>query len=216
MSIILEAKNIYKTFDETEILSNINLSIKENSSIAIIGASGEGKTTLLHILGTLERPTKGNIYICNKPIKDVNILRNTFFGFIFQSYNLFEDLTILENVILPAKIARKNYIKKAISLLKELNLENKKDYPTKILSGGEKQRVAIARAFCLDPKIILADEPTGNLDSKNSEKIHHLLLNFVNKKNKSLILVTHDEELASFCDEKFILKRGKLIKKEQS
>jgi len=215
MKTILEAKNIYKIFDKTELLSNINLTIKENSSIAIMGASGEGKTTLLHILGTLEPPTKGTIYVYNNPIKEINVLRNSFFGFIFQSYNLLEDLTTLENVMLPAKIARKDHKERAIALLKEVGLEDKKDYPSKILSGGEKQRVAIARAFCLDPKIILADEPSGNLDNENSEKIHQLLLNFIHKKNKSLILVTHDNDLASFCDTKFILKKGSLTKKDK-
>ena len=210
---MIKAKNIYKIYDDIEVLSDISITLKENRSIAIMGASGEGKTTLLHILATLEEPTKGEILIESK-YNDKNLIRNRFFGFIFQSYNLLEDFSSLENILMPSMIARnkKKFLKRAKYLLKELKMEKKANTKTKFLSGGEKQRIAIARAFLLDPKIIFADEPTGNLDRKNSEILHKILLDFVKKEKKSLIVATHDEELASKCDEKFILKGGKIQK----
>jgi lipoprotein-releasing system ATP-binding protein len=213
--IILKTVDIHKNYGDINILKGINLELKKGESLAIMGASGEGKTTLLHILGALESPSKGEIYINEEKLEKHNAakIRNSIIGYIFQTYNLLEDLSLQDNVQLPAMIARVNSPesqKRALDLLKEVNLEKQSHLLAKVLSGGEKQRAAIARSFCNDPQIILADEPSGNLDHTNSKIIHELLISFVKKKNKSLIVVTHDEELANLCDKRFILKGGYL------
>lgn len=217
-TIILKATNVCKNYfspTKVTVLSGINLELHKGEAIAIQGASGEGKTTLLHILGALERPCSGSITVNEKLIsfKDYSKTRNSLFGFIFQTYNLLEDLTVLDNVIMPAVIARKKPSKiydHGKLLLQEVGLLDRQLFLAKLLSGGEKQRVAIARSFCNDPEIILADEPSGNLDHGNSKIIHELLISFVKKKNKSLLVVTHDEELAGLCDKRFLLKEGLL------
>ena len=217
---ILEAEDIHKSYyshGEIKVLSGIDLKLLKGQSIVIMGASGEGKTTLLHILGALEQPSHGKVFIKDEYVNKKNAakIRNSYISFIFQTYNLLEDLKVIDNILMPAKIARKNNEKMyahGLKLLKEVNLENRKNYLTKLLSGGEKQRVAIARSFCNNPDIILADEPSGNLDHINSKNIHKLLISSVKKKNKSLIVATHDTELANLCDEKFLLKEGKLIR----
>jgi len=216
---VLQATNlhkIYKNPDDLHILKGLSLNLNKNESIAIMGASGAGKTTLLHILGTLEAFDSGEINILNSSLKN-NEIRNKHIGFIFQSYNLIDDLTLLENILMPAMIARKNVLSKstiyqrALLLLKEVNLSDRENHLAKDLSGGEKQRAAIARAFLNDPDIILADEPSGNLDFENSKIIHNLLINSVKKFNKSLIVATHDNLLASLCDKKLLLENGKFL-----
>jgi lipoprotein-releasing system ATP-binding protein len=214
--ILLQACDIHKSFDDNiKILNGINLDLKKGESIAIMGASGEGKTTLLHILGGLETLTAGHILIKGEKIdlKNGAKFRNLFIGYIFQTYNLLEDLSLIDNILMPAKIARKyqpEMKERAFNLLKEINLDQKADQLARVLSGGEKQRAAIARSFCNDPEIILADEPSGNLDHASSKVIHQLLISFVKKKNKSLIVATHDAELAALCDKKILLKEGLL------
>jgi lipoprotein-releasing system ATP-binding protein len=215
MNIILKAACIFKSYQTNNqkniILENINLEIFENESIAIMGASGEGKTTLLHILAGLETIDSGDIKIFDKT-KYTNSLINEKIGFIFQSYNLLDDLSVIDNILMPAKIKREDIstksisYKKAINLLNDINLSHKKDDLAIHLSGGEKQRVAIARAFCNNPGIIFADEPSGNLDNKNSKIIHDLLINFSKKNKKTLIIATHDESLAKMCKKVFLLK----------
>lgn len=212
---VLKTVNIHKSYSGLEILRGIDLELKKGEAIAIMGASGEGKTTLLHILGALELPSSGEVFISDKKLDKKNAIsvRNSTIGYIFQNYNLLEDLTLLDNVLLPAMISRTNSIKArniALDLLKDVNLEKQKNHLAKVLSGGEKQRAAIARSFCNDPEIILADEPSGNLDHANSKTIHDLLISFVKKKNKSMIVVTHDEELAFLCDKRYLLREGKL------
>ena len=173
--------------------------------------SGEGKTTLLHILGTLEEPDSGEILINNQLLTRSNTpnIRNQSLGFIFQSYNLLEDFTTLENVLMPARIARKPLTRdQGLHLLSLVHLEHKADLPAKLLSGGERQRAAIARALCNNPSLILADEPTGNLDRANAEQVGKILTSL----NKSLILVTHDPHLASLCHTRYTLKDGQLSK----
>ncbi|NGX31994.1 MAG: Lipoprotein-releasing system ATP-binding protein LolD [Candidatus Anoxychlamydiales bacterium] len=218
--VVLKAVNLhksYKTFDDLHILKGISLTLKQNESIAIMGSSGAGKTTLLHILGTLETFDSGKINILNSSAKN-NEIRNKHIGFIFQAYNLIDDLTLLENVLMPALIARKNILpnstayKRALNLLKEVGLTKRKNHLAKELSGGEKQRATIARAFLNDPDIILADEPSGNLDFKNSEIIHKLLIDSVKKYNKSLIIATHDKKLAALCDKIYHLENGNFLK----
>lgn len=207
---ILKAKNIFKSYGKTSVLAGATLNVKTGDAIAICGRSGEGKTTLLHILGTLEEPDSGEMEIGGMKLTRSNAkqLRKSQIGFIFQSYNLLEDFTAIENVLMPAWIARKNPNRsKGFELLSMVGLESKADVPAKLLSGGERQRVAIARALCNDPNLILADEPTGNLDRENAKKVGEILVHL----NKTLILVTHDPELASLCQTQYLLKDGKIM-----
>jgi len=216
---ILEATNIRKTFyspTKVEVLKDINLKIFPGETIAIMGASGEGKSTLLHILGSLESPSEGSLKIAQKSITRRNnaSLRNEHIGFIFQGFHLLEDYTILENALIPAMIARKSIKKnsesyqRVLKLIEEVKLTNRLHFSAKLLSGGEKQRVAIVRALCNNPSLILADEPTGNLDHQTSLEIIQVLLSFAKKSNKALIIVTHDIELAKMCDRILTLRDG--------
>jgi len=219
MSII--AKQLSKTFTSphrVDVLKGIDLCVKKGSSIAIMGKSGEGKSTLLHILGTLEKPTSGELEICGMSVVSTPLatLRNQKIGFIFQSFNLLEDYTVLENVLMPAHISRlpthrdSPACQRAIALLNQVELSSRAHFPAKLLSGGEKQRVAIARALLNNPELILADEPSGNLDHSHSVAIHQLLLQMTKQEDKTLVVVTHDPELASLCDQIYLLKDGAL------
>ena len=220
---ILLATELEKSFLNPEkivILKSVSLELHEGQSIAIMGASGEGKSTLLHILGTLEEATSGELIIAGKKQAKSQsaIIRNRHIGFIFQNYNLLSDYTALQNVLMPAFIQGRSIAKgslayeKGCELLESVNLLHRKDYLTKLLSGGEKQRVAIARALCNDPEIILADEPSGNLDFSTSRSIHEQLLRCTKELNKGLIVVTHDKDLAALCDTVYTLSDGTLKK----
>lgn len=220
-STILTAKGIHKTFHHPQpipILKGIDLTVKRGDTIAIMGRSGEGKSTLLQILGTLEAASSGSLEINGQTVTNFNKsrLRNQNLAFIFQSFHLLEDYTALENVLMPAKIARAGTspgslaYQRACLLLDTVGLDSRKHFNTKLLSGGEKQRAAIARALCNDPDIILADEPSGNLDRQTSHQIHELLINFALKYNKALIVVTHNSELANLCSSCYTLSDGKL------
>ena len=208
---ILEASNISKTFlfpKKTSLFSGIDLSINAGDSLAITGRSGSGKTTLLHILGTLEQPDEGIVKISGIPFSKSKCaeIRSKYIGFIFQSFNLLEDFTALENVLMPAKIARKPVSKEyGLHLLEQVGLEDRANFPSKLLSGGERQRVAIARALCNDPLLILADEPTGNLDLINANLVGELLLELCEKRGKGLILVTHEKSIANLCKKELLL-----------
>jgi len=221
MKQLLNATNISKTYfhpQKIQVLSNISLSLDSSEAIAIMGPSGEGKTTLLHILGTIEKPNSGSLEICGKKVslKKTSVIRNQNLGFIFQSFNLLEDFTVMDNVLMPARICRNNITKnsskykKALDLLEKIGLKERIFFPPKVLSEGEKQRVVMARALLNDPDIILADEPSGNLDYRNSTIIHKLLIDCAHTMQKGVIIVTHDEELANLCDKIFLLKDGKL------
>lgn len=221
MKSILSAKNIRKMFYhpyEIEILKGVSLDIHPGESIAIMGASGEGKSTLLHILGTLEEASSGELIIAGKSVHDnpPPSLRNQHIGFVFQSFHLLEDYSVLQNVLMPALIAGKEIhpdsqaYARGVDLVKKVGLEKRLKYPAKLLSGGEKQRTALARALCNDPEILLADEPSGNLDHTTSRQIQDLLLESVKEFNKSLVVVTHDDSLASRCDRKLVLWDGHL------
>ncbi|MBA2368283.1 MAG: ABC transporter ATP-binding protein [Candidatus Protochlamydia sp.] len=218
-SLILEAFNIQKSFYHpafVNILQGINLKVSRGESVAIIGRSGEGKSTLLQILGTLEQPCKGLLKINNEAVSHANLntIRNEWVGFIFQSFHLLEDYTALENVLMPARIARRKTGKgseaeqQGMELLEKVGLADRARFHTKLLSGGEKQRVALARAMCNDPKIIFADEPSGNLDRQTAYLIHDILLKFAHERQKTLILVTHDKELAKLCSTQYELISG--------
>lgn len=218
---LLSAVNVHKSFrspQPLQVLKGITLDVQEGESVAIMGKSGEGKSTLLHIFGTLEQPCQGELSLLDRKIdfSSAAEMRNRHIGFIFQSFNLLEDYTLLENVIMPARIARKEThpksaaYERALFLLEQVGLSARRDFLAKHLSGGEKQRAAIARALLNDPELILADEPSGNLDSANSQSIHELLLSASQKYGKTVIVVTHDRELASLCDKIYMLKEGVL------
>lgn len=214
--ILLKLKNIHKRYSGVEVLRGISMVVERGETLAITGKSGEGKSTLLQIIGTLEKPCEGHLEICGIIPTDGSLhkLRNQHMGFIFQTYNLLDEYTVLENLLMPQKIARKDVSRnsparlRALALLDEVQLTSKADILTKFLSGGEKQRVAIARALCNNPDIILADEPTGNLDGENSTVIQKLLIRCAKEHQKTLIIATHDLEFASLCDRILSLKDG--------
>lgn len=219
--LILEAKDIRKRFKtplDVTILNGVNLKVYGGESVAIMGRSGEGKSTLLQIIGTLEKPTSGTVTIAGQKVNLFNVshIRQHNIAFVYQSYHLLDDYTVLDNVLMPARVARLNTEKgspayeSAVELLEKVGLSHRISFNTKLLSGGEKQRVAIARAFCNDPDLILADEPSGNLDNETANVIHGLLLEFARKPNKALVLVTHSEELAKLCMHRYSIKNGVL------
>jgi lipoprotein-releasing system ATP-binding protein len=220
MKNILLAKNISKSFDGTKVLKEINLSINQGEIISISGPSGAGKTTLLNILGTIETPDDNNdskLMICERDIfglndKELSNFRNKNIGFVFQFHELLPEFTCLENVCLPAWIGNNNNIKeRAISLFKELGLIDKLDKKPATLSGGERQRVSVARALINNPKIILADEPSGNLDSKNSEILYDIFFDLRKKINCTFVIVTHNQSLAKKADRQIVINDGKII-----
>ncbi len=216
---LLAAQALRKTFfspSHVDVLKGIDLFLFEGQSVAIMGASGEGKSTLLQILGTLETASGGDLFIQGQKVTPRNAphFRNHAIGFVFQGFHLLDDYSVLQNVLMPALIAgqdisnRSVHYRNAWDLLERVGLSNRALFSTKLLSGGEKQRVAIARALCNDPSILLADEPSGNLDAANSEKIHSLLLQCVKEFKKGLIVVTHNPALAALCDACYRLKGG--------
>ena len=220
MKNILLAKNISKSFNETKVLKEINLSINQGEIISISGPSGAGKTTLLNILGTIETPDDNNdskLMIFERDIfglndKELSNFRNKNIGFVFQFHELLPEFTCLENVCLPAWIGKNSNIKeRAISLFKELGLIDKLDKKPATLSGGERQRVSVARALINNPKIILADEPSGNLDSKNSEILYDIFFDLRKKINCTFIIVTHNQSLAKKADRQIVINDGKII-----
>jgi lipoprotein-releasing system ATP-binding protein len=220
-SIILEVNDLEKSLphpDGRALFSSVSFQLNKGETIAIMGPSGVGKSSLLHILGTLDSHSKGALFIEGKEVgsQDVDWIRNEKIGFIFQSYHLLEDYTVIENVLMPLKIKRASTRKgslgyqKAIDLLSLVGLSDSFYKVAKNLSGGEKQRVAIARALINDPLLILADEPTGNLDETCGKKVTELLLSCAKKFQKGLIVVTHNTQLFNQCDKKFILRNGLL------
>ncbi|NGX27079.1 MAG: Lipoprotein-releasing system ATP-binding protein LolD [Chlamydiae bacterium] len=212
---ILYAEKLHKKFPGIHILKGISLEVQKGETVAIMGKSGEGKSTLLHLLGTLDTPTSGTLRICGKEptSSTLSTLRNKHIGFIFQAYHLLEDFTTLDNVLMPLKIGRiqgSDAKKRALTLLQAVGLESREKILAKFLSGGEKQRAAIARALINQPDLILADEPTGNLDQTHSLEIQKLLLSMAKESNTALIVVTHDEEFAKQCDRLLFLKGGQI------
>ena len=219
MKSILKAKNINKTFNNNKILTNVNISINEGEIISVVGPSGAGKTTLINILSTLSKPDKTNdcsIYIDNYDIlnssnNNLSKFRNEKIGFIFQFHELLPEFTSIENIILPNLIKGFTKIESyenAKKLLDKIGLKDKANlYPSQ-LSGGEKQRVAVARALINNPKIVFADEPTGNLDSKNANQLNKLFFELRKKFNNTFVIVTHNEEFANKSDRKIKLIDG--------
>ena len=221
-NIMIQLTDIQKNYDgpsgEIEILTGVSIPIPPKSSIAITGPSGSGKSTLLRILAGLDPPTKGRVIVHNQNIYDLTdddraTLRSQTFGFIFQSFRLFPALTVIENIQLSLDIkGTKNSDTIAHEWMENVGLAHRKDHLPETLSGGEQQRVAIARALATNPSVIVADEPTGNLDKKNSDGIQTLLQTCMEASNAALVLVTHDIELAKMCDTQYELSNGQLLK----
>lgn len=222
---LLEAINIHKIYKQAEntlhILKGINLSIGDGEVLSIVGPSGAGKSTLLHILGGLDNPTDGSIKIDTEDVYKLSDarrarLRNTKLGFVFQFYHLLPEFTVLENVLLPVLIGDKKATLKqsevnAIDLLSKVGLDKRITHRPYQLSGGEQQRVAIARALINNPKIVLCDEPTGNLDSETGKGIIDLLMSLNKKHNQTLVIVTHDEGIAKISQKVIYMRDGKLV-----
>ncbi|MCC0698797.1 ABC transporter ATP-binding protein [Clostridioides sp. ZZV15-6383] len=219
---ILYTENLSKHYGKGEslvrALDNVNLEINEGEFVAIIGKSGSGKSTLLHMIGGLDISTSGKVYIDNKNIftlkeEELAVFRRRKIGFIFQSYNLIPSLNVWENVVLPIGLdgreVDENFIKE---LLKSLGLENKHDVLPNTLSGGQQQRVAIARALATRPAIILADEPTGNLDSKTSDEVMSILKSMSKKYSQTLVMITHDDSIAQMADRVVFIEDGRVSK----
>lgn len=221
MSKIIELKSVTKIYDSTNesvrALEETSFSLEAGDYISVVGPSGAGKSTLLHIIGGLDFPTTGEVFFKGRDIhklsdKEVSGWRSNHIGFVFQFYHLIEELNVLENVILPLRLSGKKYSLKTIQeLLEYLGISNKqRSFPSQ-LSGGQKQKVAFARALANDPEIILCDEPTGNLDVESKEKIIQLLDKLNREKNKTIVLVTHNLELAKETKKILFIKQGKVI-----
>ncbi len=219
---MLTAENITKTFDTGDtvitVLKDLSITVEAGEMTAIIGASGSGKTTLLQILGTLATPTKGEVYyegesLTQKSPQEIAIFRNESLGFIFQFHHLLPDFTTLENVMMPALIAghkRKEMIRPAEKLLEKMELDHRLQHKVSELSGGEQQRTALARALIMNPALLLADEPTGNLDSRTGDMVFDLLYTFCREHGLATIMVTHNNSLAARLDHCFTLEDGVL------
>lgn len=219
---ILSARNLHKTYDNLRVLNGINLEVKREEILAIVGKSGAGKSTLLHILGTLDHPDEGELMIENKnPFqlknKKLSAFRNENIGFVFQFHHLLDEFTAFENVLIPSLIQkgdRSKYEKRAEELFELLGISARKTHKPSELSGGEQQRVAFARALIMQPKIVFADEPTGNLDSDTSEDLHQLILDLRKELQQTFVLVTHNYELARISDRSLTIEDGKIFKTE--
>jgi lipoprotein-releasing system ATP-binding protein len=219
---MVNVNNISKTFTQNNkltVLNHISFEIGTSEIVAIVGASGAGKTTLLNIIGTLEKPDAGTVVINQTDVTklndtDLSLFRNSNIGFIFQFHHLLPEFTAIENVCLPALIkgdSRKVAEQKAMELLELLDVSNRSNSKPSTLSGGEQQRVAVARALINQPAVVLADEPSGNLDSQHAEQLHQLFFDLRNKLNQTFIIVTHNESLANSADKKFTIKDGILF-----
>jgi lipoprotein-releasing system ATP-binding protein len=219
---MIKAVQIYKSFGDLQVLKGVNIEIKAGEIASVVGSSGAGKTTLLHILGTLEKPnikTGSSLEIDGTDImrlsgKQLNKFRNQSLGFIFQFHQLLPEFTALENVCIPAYIANTDKSvaeKRAKELLSYLKLSDRMDHKPGALSGGEQQRVAVARALINNPKVIFADEPTGNLDSATAHDLHELIFQLRKEFNQTCVIVTHNEELADLADRKLVMSDGKFL-----
>ena len=215
---MLKVTDIHKSYGSLEVLKGVDLEISKGEIVSIVGASGSGKSTLLHVLGTLDRPDKGSVLLNEKSLfdysdKELAKVRNGSIGFVFQFHNLLPEFTALENVCMPGFIGQypeKEVRAKASDLLNILGLSDRAEHKPSELSGGEQQRVSVARALINDPAIVFADEPSGNLDSKNAEELHKLFFSLRDELSVTFVLVTHNEELAERADRKLEIRDGRI------
>ena len=215
---MIKATDIHKAYGEVEVLKGISLEVNQAEIVSIVGASGAGKTTLLQILGTLETPSTGTLSYSGQEVtsfskKELARFRNDRIGFIFQFHHLLPEFTALENVCIPAFIGKRPKAeaeKKAKELLEYLNLSHRIDHKPSELSGGEQQRVAVARSLINQPEVVFADEPSGNLDSKNARELHELFFQLRKEFKQSFVIVTHNEELADMADRKLVIADGRI------
>lgn len=216
---MIQVSNIHKSFDDLEVLKGVDISVEKGEIVSVVGPSGAGKTTLLQIIGTLDKPNAGTVIIDGVEVGKLSsdklaAFRNRHIGFIFQFHQLLPEFTALENVLIPALIAgtdKKEATKHAKELLEYLQLSERLHHKPTEMSGGEKQRVAVARALINSPSVILADEPSGSLDSQNKEELHKLLFELRDKFGLTQVIVTHDEGLASLCDRTIHMKDGIVV-----
>ncbi len=215
---MIEIRNIQRSFGALQVLRGVDLQVNKGEIVSIIGPSGAGKTTLLQIIGTLDKPDAGSVIMEGVDVfslgeKELSAFRNHHIGFIFQFHQLLPEFTALENVMMPALIANEDSKKakeRATQLLTELGLAERLQHKPQQLSGGEKQRVAAARAMMMQPSVILADEPSGSLDSANKQELHRLLLDMRERYGQTIIIVTHDPELAAISDRVIEMRDGKM------
>jgi len=213
---MIESKDITKSYGDLQVLKGVNFTINKGEIVSVVGASGAGKTTLLQILGTLDRADGGDIVFENKSTsslskKDLAQFRNENIGFVFQFHHLLPEFTAFENVCLPGYIGKRNkkeVEKRAKELLVQLGLEDRMEHKPNELSGGEQQRVSVARALINEPSLILADEPSGNLDSKTAKELHQLFFDLRDKFQQTFVIVTHNEDLAKMADRQLVMKDG--------
>lgn len=216
---MLNATGINKSYGNLQVLKNVSLAIGPGEIVSIAGSSGAGKSTLLHILGTLDSADSGKVFLEGREIsslkgKKLASYRNHHIGFVFQFHHLLPEFTAVENICIPGWIAgtgRKKVQQRAMELLEMLNLKDRAQHKPSELSGGEQQRVAVARALINAPRIVMADEPTGNLDSHNARELHQLFINLKNQFNQTFLIVTHNEELAALSDRVLHMKDGKIV-----
>lgn len=215
---MIKANNIYKSFGNVDVIKGIDIHIDKGEIVTIVGASGAGKSTLLQIIGTLEKADKGDVFINGQNVnklgqKALAAFRNKNIGFVFQFHHLLPEFTALENICIPAFIAgesKSNALSKATKLLDYLNLTERANHKPSMLSGGEQQRVAVARALINNPSVILADEPSGNLDSQNAKELHELFFKLREQTGQTFVIVTHNPELAQMADRTLTIKDGKI------
>ncbi len=217
--IMVKALGIHKSYGVLPVLKGINMEVKRGEVISIVGASGAGKSTLLHIIGTLDTPDQGSLVIDSKEVFSQSSFslasfRNSSIGFVFQFHNLLPEFSALENVMIPGLIGKKNpddVKKKALDLMNMLGISHRAEHKPSELSGGEQQRTAVARALLNNPTLILADEPSGNLDSKNAMELHQLFFDLRKELNQTFIIVTHNQEFAAMADRKLEIKDGMVL-----
>lgn len=216
---MIECRNIFKSYGTLEVLHDLSLTVERGEVVSIVGASGAGKTTLLQIIGTLSRPDSGSVVIDGTDVstmrdRELSGFRNSKIGFVFQFHNLLPEFTAFENVCIPGLIGgrdRSEVEHRAAELIDMMDLRDRRDHKPAEMSGGEQQRIAIARALINSPAVLLADEPSGNLDTRNRDEIHRLFLELRDRLGQTIMIVTHDEKLAGMADRRIVMSDGRII-----